>query len=116
MPEDGIELTPNVNLLTRSELNKLLHIFTKAGIDKIRLTGGEPTVRKDLAEIIKDIRSLPQIRSIGMTTNGIVLKNKLKFLKEAGLDHINISLDTLIEAKFTFVTRRLGFNRVLEVR
>jgi molybdenum cofactor biosynthesis enzyme MoaA len=116
MPEEGVQLTPNEKLLNKSELFKLIRVFTKAGVNKIRLTGGEPTVRRDLVEIIKDIKSIPQIKSIGMTTNGIVLKNKLKFLKEAGLDSLNISLDTLIEAKFTFITRRLGFQKVLEVK
>ena len=88
----------------------------------MRLTGGEvflilfkPTVRKDLIDIISDIRKHDSITSIGMTTNGLVLKNKLKRLKEAGLDSINISLDTFIEAKFTLLTRRLGFEKVMEV-
>ena len=116
MPHEGIDLTPNESLLSRSELIKLVKLFTKAGVDKIRLTGGEPTIRKDLCEIIQEIKSIPQIKSIGMTTNGIVLKNKLQSLKEAGLENINISLDTLVEAKFSFITRRLGFHRVLEVR
>ena len=116
MPDEGIDLTHNEHLLTRSELIKLVKLFSKAGVDKIRLTGGEPTIRKDLIDIIGEIRSIPQIKLIGMTTNGLVLKNKLNSLKEAGLDNINISLDTLVEAKFNFITRRLGFQRVLEVR
>jgi cyclic pyranopterin phosphate synthase len=116
MPERGVELAPNDKLLTRTELIKLLKIFTNAGVDKVRLTGGEPTIRKDLTEIIKDIRSIPQIKCVAMTTNGIILKPKLKYLKEAGLDNINISLDTLVEAKFTFITRRMGFKKVLEVK
>ena len=85
------------------------------GVDKVRLTGGEPTVRKDLVEIVKGIKSISEIKSIAMTTNGLVLKNKLKSLQDAGLDNINISLDTFIEAKFEFMTRRQGFKKVLEV-
>ena len=61
------------------------------------------------------IKSFPQIKSIAMTTNGIVLKNKLKSLQEAGLDNLNISLDTFVEPKFELLTRRLGYKRVLEV-
>lgn len=115
MPEDGVALTENDKLLTRDELNKLFSLFVKVGIDKIRLTGGEPTVRKDLVEIIKDLRSHREIKSIAMTTNGLVLKNKLELLKAAGLDTLNISLDTFVEAKFTFWTRRIGLSRVLDV-
>jgi cyclic pyranopterin phosphate synthase len=66
-------------------------------------------------DIIKDIRSYQEINSIAMTTNGLVLKHKLKYLKDAGLDNLNISLDTFIESKFTLLTRRLGFEKVLEV-
>ena len=82
----------------------------------MRLTGGEPTVRKDLLEIVKGIKAFPEIQTIAMTTNGLVLKNKLKSLKDAGLSSLNISLDSFVEAKFTFLTRRLGFNKVMEVK
>ncbi len=75
----------------------------------------KPTVRKDLVDIVKDIRSFKEINSIAMTSNGLVLKHKLKQLKESGLDHLNISLDTFVEAKFALLTRRLGFQKVLEV-
>jgi cyclic pyranopterin phosphate synthase len=75
----------------------------------------KPTIRADLPDIIKDIREFKQIKQIGITTNGIVLHNKLNLLKEAGLTNINISLDTLVEAKFTFLTRRPGFSKVLKV-
>jgi molybdenum cofactor biosynthesis enzyme MoaA len=90
-------------------------LFTQAGVSKVRLTGGEPTVRKDLIEIIQGIKAFPEIRTIAMTTNGLVLKNKLKLMKESGLNSLNISLDTFVEAKFTFLTRRLGYKNVLEV-
>jgi len=116
MPENGVDLTTNDKLMSNEELNKILSLFVKAGVTKIRLTGGEPTVRKDLIDIIKMIKSYPEIKTIAMTTNGLVIKNKLKALQEAGLNSINISLDTLIEAKFVFITRRNGFNNVLNVR
>jgi cyclic pyranopterin phosphate synthase len=80
-------------------------------------------VRKDLIEIVQEIRSHKDIKHIAMTTNGIVLKHKIAKLKEAGLDSLNIryrfynySLDTLVAAKFTFITRRLGFEAVLDVK
>jgi molybdenum cofactor biosynthesis enzyme MoaA len=66
-------------------------------------------------DIVRDIKKYKSIESIGMTTNGLVLKRKLNDLKQAGLDTLNISLDTFIESKFTFLTRRLGFKNVLEV-
>ena len=115
MPEKGVDLTKNEHLLTNEELNKIISLFVKAGVTKIRLTGGEPTVRKDLVEIIQMIKSYPQIKTIAMTTNGLILKNKLKPLQDAGLNSLNISLDTLVEAKFIFITRRNGFNNVLNV-
>lgn len=86
-----------------------MSIFVKnLGTTKIRLTGGEPTVRKDLPEIIQDIRSHPQIETIGITTNGALLTRKLESYANAGLDSINISLDSLVPAKNEFVTRRLN--------
>jgi cyclic pyranopterin phosphate synthase len=71
----------------------------------VRITGGEPTVRKDLAQIIEDIRKHDQIESIGITTNGALLKRKLDSYVDAGLDTVNISLDSLVPAKNAFVTR-----------
>jgi molybdenum cofactor biosynthesis protein A len=114
MPEQGVDLTPNEKLLSLEELRQLVSLFVRAGVDKVRLTGGEPTVRADLENIVSMIRSHKEIKSIGMTTNGLVLKHKLRSLKEAGLDVLNISLDTFVEAKFTFLTRRLGFKKVME--
>ena len=98
MPEEGIELTQKDKLLSRAELSKIIELFVRAGVNKIRLTGGEvwypkyikPTVRKDLVEIVQEIRSHKEIKHIAMTTNGIVLKHKIAKLKEAGLDSLNI--------------------------
>ncbi|KAJ3394939.1 Molybdenum cofactor synthesis protein 1 [Lobulomyces angularis] len=115
MPEEGVTLSPNGALLTKNEILKLASIFVKQGVTKIRLTGGEPTVRKDLFDIIAGLNDLKLIglESIGITTNGIALERKLPKLKELGLDNINISLDTLDKFKFELLTRRKGFEMVL---
>ena len=114
MPEDGVDLTKKDNLLTTDELLKLAQIFASEGVKKIRLTGGEPMVRKDIVEIVANLKAITGIETVAMTTNGIVLSKKLEDLKRAGLDVINVSLDTLIEKKYGFITRRpsSGFKRV----
>jgi len=83
-----------------------LKVFTKVGLNKIRLTGGEPLVRKDIIEIVQDISTYDEIKTIAMTTNGSLFLKKMERLKEAGLSQVNISLDTLVEAKNQFITRR----------
>lgn len=84
-----------------------MSIFVKnLGLTKVRITGGEPTVRKDLVDIIRDIRSHDEIESIGITSNGALLSRKLNSYVEAGLDTVNVSLDSLIPAKNAFITRR----------
>ncbi|CAD5231942.1 unnamed protein product [Bursaphelenchus xylophilus] len=114
MPEDGVELTPTQKLLTKDEIIKLVKLFAQNGVDKVRLTGGEPTIRRDLEEIIREIRETNMIKEIGITSNGIVLKRKLKNLVDAGLNRINLSLDTLDENKYMIITRRNGFKKVME--
>ncbi|CAG0879539.1 unnamed protein product [Cyprideis torosa] len=114
MPEEGVKLSPNSKLLTTDEIVRLTTLFASEGVTKVRLTGGEPTVRKDIVEIIGRIKDIRGIESVAITTNGITLKRKLPDLKLAGLDKINISLDTLVPAKFELMTRRLGFERVMD--
>ncbi|KAL0079666.1 molybdenum cofactor biosynthesis protein 1-like protein [Phycomyces blakesleeanus] len=115
MPAEGVPLTPKENLLTTDEILKLARLFVSQGTTKIRLTGGEPTVRPDLLEIIQGLGELKSqgLESIGMTSNGIALKRKLPALKKAGLDTLNISLDTLDRDMFGIMTRRQGFDKVL---
>lgn len=113
MPEEGVPLQPDAHILTRSEITHLAKLFVSQGVDKIRLTGGEPTVRKDFLDIVGDLGQLG-LRDLAVTTNGIALKRKLPLLKDAGLTAVNISLDTLVEAKYNFFTRRKGLNRVLD--
>ncbi|KAK0199019.1 molybdenum cofactor biosynthesis prote [Armillaria mellea] len=116
MPEDGIELSPESHLLTNEEVLRLAALFVKSGVTKIRLTGGEPTVRKGLNEIIGGLNELRPygLRSIAMTTNGLALPRRLPTLIDQGLTHLNISLDTLDPFKFELMTRRRGHEAVLK--
>ncbi|KAF5273085.1 hypothetical protein FQR65_LT04827 [Abscondita terminalis] len=113
MPAEGVTLTPNGKLLTTDEVIRVAELFVKEGVNKIRLTGGEPTVRKDLADIITNLKKIKNLDMISMTTNGIVLTRQLPALQKAGLDKINISLDTLKKDKFEYITRRKGWERVM---
>ena len=116
MPEEGVELTTKEKLLSTEEIIALSEMFVKQGVTKIKLTGGEPLVRRDLEDIIRQLNGLKAhgLEKIGITTNGVVLARKLPALHAAGLDQINVSLDTLVPAKFEFVTRRKGWNKVME--
>lgn len=116
MPEQGVPLTPRSHLLTADETIRLARLFVQAGIKKIRLTGGEPTLRPDLVDIVGGLNELRRLglEKIGITTNGIAVTRRLQSLKDAGLDHINVSLDTLDPLKFELMTRRRGFDKVVE--
>ncbi|KAJ2858580.1 hypothetical protein J3B02_000171 [Coemansia erecta] len=116
MPEEGIELTENDKLMTTAEIIRLARIFVGQGVDKIRLTGGEPTVRKDILDLISGLNELRPLglKKIAMTTNGISLRRKLPHLRKAGLDGLNISLDTRDPRKFELFTRRQGSRHVLQ--
>ena len=108
MPSEGVQLSPSHQLLTNNEIVHLARLFTSQGVDKIRLTGGEPLVRADIISLVDVLAKLPGLRSVGITTNGVTLRNRVKGLKEAGLSSINISLDTFIPEKFEFISRRKG--------
>lgn len=113
MPEEGVELTPGQQLLSTEEVLRLARLFVGAGVDKIRLTGGEPTLRSDLVELTRRLSSLPGIKAVGLTSNGLTLGRKLDALKDAGLSLLNISLDTLQPERFVAMTRRQGHERVM---
>lgn len=104
MPEKMVFL-PREELLTDDELIRLACLFAELGFDKIRLTGGEPTVRPNLVEIVARMAALPGIREISMTTNGLRLKDLAEPLARAGLKRVNVSLDTLDPEKFRRITR-----------
>ncbi|KAJ7561157.1 hypothetical protein O6H91_03G016600 [Diphasiastrum complanatum] len=113
MPEEGVALSPKTQLLSQDEIIKLASLFVAGGVNKIRLTGGEPTIRHDIEEICTRLKNLEGLKNIAITTNGLVLARKLPQLKAAGLDQLNISLDTLVPAKFELLTRRKGHAKVL---
>ncbi|XP_055686742.1 molybdenum cofactor biosynthesis protein 1 isoform X1 [Lutzomyia longipalpis] len=113
MPEEGVQLTRREELLSTEEMFKLAELFVREGVRKIRLTGGEPTVRKDIVDIVGGLKKIPQLESVSITTNALILTRILVPLQRAGLDGLNISLDSLIPGKFERITRRKGFERVI---
>ncbi|KAK5206788.1 hypothetical protein LTR47_009652 [Exophiala xenobiotica] len=116
MPEDGVQLSQPSHNLTTSEIVYLSKLFVEQGVTKIRLTGGEPTVRKDIVELVQDIGGLRAVglKELCITTNGISLHRKLDALVAAGLTNINLSLDTLDPYQYTLMTRRNGFEAVMK--
>jgi len=113
MPEKGVTLTPDEKLLSTSEIVRLSRIFISIGVDKIRLTGDEPTVRKDVNDIVAEIGALDGLKSFAMTTNGVTLKRHLEHFRAHHLDTLNISLDTLRPERYQLMTRRKGFENVM---
>ncbi|GAB7344133.1 hypothetical protein MBLNU457_2029t1 [Dothideomycetes sp. NU457] len=114
MPEEGVPLSPKDHILTTPEIFYLSSLFVSQGVTKIRLTGGEPTVRHDIVPLMQQIGSLRSrgLRELALTTNGISLHRKLDDMVEAGLTGVNISLDTLDPFQFQIMTRRKGFDAV----
>ena len=104
MPEEMI-FRPNAELLQDDELIDLVHLFASLGFDKYRLTGGEPTVRAHIVDLVRGIASVSGVRSLSMTTNGVLLSRLAQPLRDAGLQRVNISIDTLDAEKFRRVTR-----------
>ncbi|KAL6762460.1 hypothetical protein V8C86DRAFT_1784679 [Haematococcus lacustris] len=113
MPAEGVELTPAASLLTTQEIMRLARLFVEAGVRKVRLTGGEPTLRPDLTSLVTQLSALPGLACLAMTTNGITLARQLPALKTAGLTALNISLDTLQPERFLQLARRPGLPKVL---
>lgn len=113
---DGVELSPHSKLLTSPEIVYLSSLFVSQGVTKIRLTGGEPTIRPDIVPLMQQIGSLRNtgLKELAITTNAISLHRKLDKMVEAGLTGINISLDTLDPFQFQIMTRRKGFEAVVK--
>lgn len=113
---EGVELSPQAKLLTSPEIFYLSSLFVSQGVTKIRLTGGEPTIRPDIVPLMQQIGSLRSkgLRELALTTNAISLHRKLDKMVEAGLTGINISLDTLDPFQFQIMTRRKGFDAVMK--
>lgn len=114
MPEEGMIFQPREEVLTFEEIARFVGIVTGLGISKLRLTGGEPTVRKDLPVLVRMLADIPGVRDMAMTTNGFLLKKMSRDLYEAGLPRINVSLDTLDKEKFKEMTRRDVLHKVLD--
>ena len=114
MPKDGIHQISHKEILTYDEIKRVCQCVTTLGIHKIKLTGGEPLTRKNCSELVAMVKALPGIEKVTLTTNGVLLKDQLKDLAEAGIDNINISLDTLNKTEFHRITRREGLSSVLE--
>jgi cyclic pyranopterin phosphate synthase len=112
MPEEGIPLSPRNHLMSYEEIYTIAKTFVKHGVTKIRLTGGEPLIRKDIHVILKKLSSLGVELSI--TTNAVLVHKYIDALKDSGIKSINVSLDTLNREKFSQITRRNEFERVYQ--
>ncbi|MFC1872504.1 GTP 3',8-cyclase MoaA [Chloroflexota bacterium] len=113
MPEQGVQLTAHENILSFEEIFSVIECAAAMGINKVRLTGGEPLVRKDITRLVRMIAGIKTIDDISLTTNGVLLSPLAEELKEAGLGRVNISLDTLQPKRFTEITRRGNLADVL---
>ncbi|MFD1602379.1 GTP 3',8-cyclase MoaA [Flavobacterium artemisiae] len=112
MPADGIALSPKADLMTADEIFAIAQTFVKNGVDKIRLTGGEPLLRKDFPEIVSKLSDLEV--SLSITTNGILIDRHIDVLKQFNVNKINLSLDTLVSSKFHSITLRNQFEKVID--
>jgi len=112
MPEQGVPKLIHEDILTYEELLRLARLSVRLGIEKIRLTGGEPLVRKNIGDLIKALGEIPGIRDISLTTNGVLLAEQAQALWAAGVKRINISLDTLNPGKYAEITRFNLFDQV----
>ena len=114
MPADNVEFMDRSHLLTFEEITRIANVVSKMGIFRLRLTGGEPLLRKDLPELVRMLSAVDGIEDVAMTTNAFFLKQQAQALKDAGLKRLNISLDALDKEKFTHVNRRDCLEQVLE--
>ncbi len=114
MPECGVKKLSHADILTLEEILRVSKLFSRLGVKKFRITGGEPLLRRNLPSLIRDMKKISGIEQINLTTNGVLLKNLAPELISAGLDGINLSLDTFDEKNFANLTRRRLFSHVLE--
>ncbi len=111
--QEDVVFMDRAELLSFEEITQFVRVAAPLGIDKVRLTGGEPLLRRDLPKLVRMLCGVPGIRDVGITTNGILLAEQAQALYDAGLRRINVSLDTLTEAHFRQLTRRDGLERVI---
>ncbi|MFC6322340.1 GTP 3',8-cyclase MoaA [Companilactobacillus baiquanensis] len=114
MPKEGLPFFPTDKVLSQDEIVKLIENFSEMGVSKVRITGGEPLLRTDVVDIIRRIKDVDGIEDVSITTNGLFLAKKAKALKEAGLDRLNISLDTFKPDRYNEITRGGSIDQVLE--
>jgi GTP 3',8-cyclase len=114
MPYNNTTWFEQDNLLNFDQIVRIATIFANQGIDKIKITGGEPTIRPNIENLVKSLSNIDGIKSISMTTNGLLLKGKVNQLKESGLQSVNISLDTFDRKRFAAITGVDGLDKVLE--
>jgi GTP 3',8-cyclase len=112
MPEEGIPLISHRDILTYEEMLRIVRVFASEGISKVRLTGGEPLVRKGIVDFVSRLSQIEEIKDLSLTTNGLLLKDLAEVLRQAGLKRVNISLDSLKRERFYQITRRDDFERV----
>lgn len=113
MPAEGLAWLPRADILTFEEIARLARIAVSIGIDQVRLTGGEPLVRRDLPDLVRMLREIPGLTSLSLTTNGVALPRLARPLAEAGLTRINVSLDSLARERFARLTRRDALEQVM---
>lgn len=114
MPAEGLPWLKKAEILSYEEIVRVARVAVSIGIEQIRLTGGEPLVRRDVPELVRMLHEIEGLRSLSITTNGIMLKHLAGPLAEAGLTRVNVSLDSLMREKFTKLTRRDQLSHVLE--
>lgn len=114
MPEDGVDMVPHEEILTYEEVLRLVKVFANLGFRKIKLTGGEPLVRKEVVKLVREIKAIPGIGKVTLTTNGTLLADVMDELADVGIDGINLSLDTLNSEVYKKIVRRDQFEKVME--
>jgi cyclic pyranopterin phosphate synthase len=114
MPEEDVQYVVRDEILTFEEIERFVRVAVSLGVTKLRITGGEPLVRRDLPVLIRKLANLEGVRDIALTTNGVLLAKHAEALYEAGLRRLNVHLDTLDRERFKHITRRDELDRVLE--
>ena len=114
MPEEEYVWLPRDDILTVDEIGELVDVFSELGVDRVRLTGGEPLLRKEVTDVVERLAANPDIRDLNMTINGVLLEKQAESLRSAGLDRVTVSLDTLRPERFKELTRRDRLPEVFE--
>src|SRR5437588_6667283 len=116
MPAEGLPWLKKAEILSYEEIERIARVAVKIGIEQIRLTGGEPLVRRDVPDLVRQLRKIEELHSLSLTTNGILLKQQASALAEAGLNRIIVSLDSPLRGQVARLTPRPQLSRVVEGR